>query len=228
MNVIEQMKIKNTLVNNDGKCLCDFQVSTKMVNNLLVKDTMLKELAGDPAVVTHQTKSKIEFMVRFFESKLKYKKILDVGQRSPLTQALEQHFQVKIDSTEGDLDEQFDIPGRCYDVIIYSHTIEHQLSPLYTLQCLREVLHADGTIYIVVPDREVAGLSKILWSKGHYHEIDRYRMGLLIKRAHMFIHKTHRYKSWRNPMFYTKGIRPLLRLFFEFDLVYEIKLYSRD
>lgn len=61
---------------------------------------------------------------------------------------------------------------------------------------------------------------KLLWTKGHYHEIDDYRFNLLAKRAGLKIIGKTKEKAWRNWTEYIKGIRPFYRLLREFDVIY--------
>jgi SAM-dependent methyltransferase len=144
--------------------------------------------------------------------------ILDIGQRSPLTDAIEERLKVKLDNTTGDLDFSFSAPKKSYDVIIYSHTIEHQFNPLYTLVEIYKLLKDDGTLFIMLPER-----GKLLWDKGHYHEIDAYRFKELVERAHFKIIRKDNHRPWRTPFFYLTGLRPLLRLFLEFNANYVLK-----
>ena len=183
---------------------------------------MLKQLTNDPYVgyLSKQTRTRIDQTIDYFRGKINSDmSILDVGQRSPLTSFLESKFNVKIDNTKGDLDDYFKIPGKIYDVIIYSHTIEHQFNPLHTLQILKKCMGVKSRLYIMIPER-----GKLLWTKGHYHEIDDYRMRLLIERAGMKIISKKRYKVWRHWTQYLTGIRTLYRLFREFNVHYEVML----
>lgn len=181
---------------------------------------LLKELAKDPTKnLNYQGKSALKRKLKYFGDKIQTShKILDVGQRNLLTVGLEKEHNVKIDSTSGDLDVDFEIPSKDYDVIIYSHTIEHQFNPLYTLLELKKVLKIEGLLYILLPER-----GKLLWTPGHYHEIDDYRMKLLFKRSGFIIKDKYKEKAWRSWTEYIKGIRPLYRLFREFDVTYVVK-----
>ena len=145
-------------------------------------------------------------------------KILDVGQCSPLKLYLESYLNVKMDSTRGDLDSYFAIPSDEYNIIIFSHTIEHIFDPLQCLLRLKAHLKPGGIMYILLPDR-----GKLLWTKGHYHEINGYSMSLLLKRAGLKILSKTRYKPWRTWWHYLTGFRPILRLFFEFYAIYEVR-----
>jgi SAM-dependent methyltransferase len=144
--------------------------------------------------------------------------ILDIGQRSPLTDVIENALNVKVDNTTGDLDFEFTAPKSTYDVIIYSHTIEHQFNPLYTLVELYKLLKDSGTLFIMLPER-----GKLLWDKGHYHEIDAYRFKELVERAGFKIIRKDNQRPWRNPFFYLTGLRPFLRLFLERNANYILK-----
>lgn len=144
--------------------------------------------------------------------------ILDIGQRSPLTDSIEKALNIKLDNTEGDLDFAFTAPKNKYDVIIYSHTIEHQFNPLLTLVEIHKILKDEGTLFIMLPER-----GKLLWDKGHYHEIDAYRFKELVERAGFKIIKKENHRPWRNPLFYLTGFRPFLRLFLEHNANYILK-----
>lgn len=65
---------------------------------------------------------------------------------------------------------------------------------------------------------------KLLWTKGHYHEIDDYRFKLLTKRVGFTIVSKTKEKAWRKWTEYLKGVRPFYRLFREFDVIYALKI----
>jgi hypothetical protein len=166
-----------------------------------------------------KTKLRHRYTLKYLKNKIKSTDtILDIGQRNPLTDKLQSLVYCKIDNTSGALDTYFSNPSTIYDVIIYSHTIEHQYNPLNTLIQIKEVMDLNTRMFIFLPRR-----TKILWTKYHYHEIDDYRMRLLIDRAGLKIVSSKLFKTWRNPLTYLKGFRMMLRLFLEFDVVYEIK-----
>ena len=148
--------------------------------------------------------------------------ILDVGRYSQSTKEMGQVFGY-IDNTAGDLDIPFIIPKPYYRYIIYSHTIEHQYNPLFTLLELRKVMDRHTRLFIMLPER-----SKLLWINGHFHEIDKYRMGLLIKRAGMQIVSYKRIRCRQRWWFYLTGIRPLIRLFNEYNAYYLIQIDETD
>jgi len=184
---------------------------------------MIKEFNQSPYVVTNHVASTMDSTIKYLIAHVPYwgfgQTMLDVGQRSPLTALIEFYFpQMKVDNTEGDLDT-FGLPETHeYDLVLYSHTIEHQFNPLHTLLELKKVLRHEGRIFIALPQKP-----QLLWWSGHYHEIDDYRMRMLLKRAGYEVVTYDRRKEWRSPWFYLSGIRPFLRLFFERHGYYEVK-----
>lgn len=138
--------------------------------------------------------------------------ILDIGPRNPLSDAIEEKLGLKVVNTYGDLDCDFLIPPKTFKFILYSHTIEHQFNPLFTLLELKE--HLSGNMLIIIPSRP-----KILWSKGHYHEIDHYRMKMLLKRAGYRIVNYQKIKFWREWWQYL-SLRGIMRLLFEYNSYY--------
>ena len=167
---------------------------------------------------TRQYQSHLKKTLEYFKGKLKSRMVvLDIGSDNPLSRAIRHKFKCYVLNTDGDLDENFFIPNYQYDAIIYSHTIEHQFNPLNTLLRIKQHMKPDSKLYILLPDR-----GKMLWCKGHFHEIDEYRMGLLAKRSGFSIVSKTKQKVWRDWWFYFTGIRPLMRLLFEYHAVYEL------
>lgn len=157
-------------------------------------------------------------MINFFNRKL-YGKILDIGCKNPLEEKLINEYNVVIDNTDNvDLDIFFfNYPER-YDVVLCLDVLEHLFNPLHCLLEIEKVMKASGSLYVGLPRR-----GKLLWANGHFHEIDDYRFKLLCKRAGFEIVNKEKYKVWRDPLFYLTGIKPLLRLFLEYGVVYQLK-----
>ena len=144
--------------------------------------------------------------------------VLDIGRQSPSTEAIREKFRIPVTNTEGDLDVQFGFPSLPYTDILYLRTLNHQFNPLYTLLKIKDEAMSDFTkLYILVPSR-----GKLLWDKGCYHEVDHYRMCQLLKRAGLKIREYERVKVHRHWSFYFKGVRPLLKLFFEYNAFYVV------
>ena len=103
---------------------------------------MLNELAKNPFKNRNfQGQNALKRKLKYFRNLINQnQRVLDVGGRNPLTEALESEHNIKIDNTTGDLDLHFKTPYNNYDIIIYSHTIEHQFNPLFTLLELKNVL----------------------------------------------------------------------------------------
>lgn len=190
-----------------------------------MKDISLSELTRNPYDADNeQSKNQLKQLGEYLTGKINSnQKILDIGRRSPATDYLEKFFNVKVENTDGDLD----LPGflntdSVFDVIIFSHTIEHLFAPLNTLLELKKYMHSGGKdsyLYIILPSRP-----KFLWSKQHFHEIDNYRMKLLLERAGFEVLEYSRLKMERGFFDYIRGIRMFLRLFFEFNAYYKCKI----
>lgn len=116
-------------------------------------------------------------------------KILDIGERNPLTTRLEGRNGVVIDNTDFDLDECEWLSRPVYDVIIMSHVIEHLFNPLRVLQGLKSIMKDNGTLYVIAP-------IKPYWitpAKCHFHEMDHRNFKRLIARAGFKIDNWHEY-----------------------------------
>ncbi len=157
--------------------------------------------------------------------------VLDIGRLSPLTEEIKKNILTgkgEIFNTDGDLDIDFFIPesknaNKKFDIIIFSHTIEHLFNPLYSLLRIKEVMDENSKLYVILPQRP-----KFLWTKGHFHEIDDYRMKLLIERAELDIVSIENKRYCRAFYEYFKGIRPFFRMFLEKNGYYELKLKANS
>jgi hypothetical protein len=180
-----------------------------------------------PSEDNYEMMGNIETTLQYLESRIKtHDYILDVGEISPLSKAISAKFGAFVFNTSGDLDfDNFCVPlpdSRVFNAIIYSHTIEHQFNPLTTLVRLRKLMQyaydQEKTLcflYIMLPRR-----GKLLWATGHYHEIDDYRMRLLLKRAGINVLSLELFKHRRRWWKYFTGIRMILRYFFEYNAYY--------
>jgi len=182
---------------------------------------MIPELAQTPYQITPQLEDAMSTTVKYLNRKVRpHSTMLDVGQVNPLTEILlNGNLKPEITNTEGDLDV-FNLDDSVkYDYILYSHTIEHQFNPLHTLLELKKVMTDKTLMFIILPRR-----GKLLWCKGHFHEIDAYRMDLLLERAGLDVVSLEMHKAWRPWYFYLTGFKPLLRLFLEYNAYYEVRL----
>ena len=69
--------------------------------------------------------------LEFLPGKLRDIEVLDMGDRTPITEALEKKCDCRISNTEGDLDF-LELSGQ-YNVVISFEVLEHLLNPLYNL-----------------------------------------------------------------------------------------------
>ena len=148
-----------------------------------------------------------EIIVEFFKDKLTGK-ILDIGEKNPLTVKLERKYGVEIDNTREDLDCTLSLHLGGYDTIICSHVIEHLFNPLLFLWHTKRILNEGGRIYIIAP-------VKPYWitpARCHFHEMDDERMKALLSRAGLKIVDWQRYSV---PIKWTLSIRNWLRRFYK-------------
>lgn len=187
---------------------------------------MISELARPAGYEPQRSKQIINIIQNHIMRDYVIYKILDVGEYNGITNDIENCYnkhmkEIIVDNTKGDLDGDFVIPNKDYDIILMSHIIEHIFNPLHALLKLKEVLSDMGIMIIALPQRP-----KFLWWDGHYHEIDHYRMKLLLKRAGLKIVNYEKHRVWRKPLSYLLGIRPLIRLFFKTNSVYKVSKRS--
>jgi len=181
---------------------------------------MIKEFSKPQTLVTTQTRCHFKNMLRYLHGKINVNsKVLDVGNHNLLTKKIKEYFKIPIYNTEGDLDNDFILPKVDYDFIIFSHTLEHLFNPLHTLNYLKCVMTPKTLMIIAIPYRPCW-----LRDKGHFHEMDEYLFKYLMKRAGLRIVDRKKYKIWRKWWFYFTGIRPLLRLLFEYNIIYTVKI----
>jgi SAM-dependent methyltransferase len=144
-------------------------------------------------------------------------KVLDIGERNPLTERLEESNGVKIHNTEGDLnsDWNWDVIRfyEFYDIVIMSHVIEHLYNPLLVLRTIKSELKNNGYLYIIAP-------IKPYWitpARCHFHEMDRRNFTRLITEAGFSVVDWSEYSV---PIAFRWSIRNWLRrLYKEYSIV---------
>ena len=146
----------------------------------------------------------------------KFKKGLDIGEKSPLTDMLEEFYSIKFQNTNVDLDLEI-LTGN-YDIVTSFEVIEHLYNPLFNLLEIRKILNDDGVLYLSTPLYKPG----FLWSPNHFHEMKRESIINLFKKANFEIIREHTFKIHPNT-FYLKGFRPFLRLFFERVQIFELR-----
>ena len=140
---------------------------------------------------------------------------LDIGDKSPMTEQLEQYFNCKFNNTNIDLDFD-DLCGK-YEIVTAFEIIEHLFNPLHFLIQVKNILNENGTLYLSTPK----GKPYFLWSEDHYHEMREDRLRALIDRAGFSIIRKKEIRI--HPLkFYFTGFRPLLRFFYDKHLLMEL------
>jgi SAM-dependent methyltransferase len=141
------------------------------------------------------------------------RRILDIGERNPLTVRLEGRNGVRIENTNVELDYAVLIATGDYDIIICSHVIEHLMNPLFFLKGLTWLMKDDSILYIVAP-------IKPYWitpAKCHFHEMDFRNFNKLIEKAGL---RVVDWKEYSVPIPFKFSIRNWLRrLYNEYSIV---------
>ena len=141
---------------------------------------------------------------------------LDIGDKSPLTEAMEDYFSIQFSNTNVDLDIE-PLNGK-YDIITSFEVIEHLYNPLFNLLEIHKVLNENGIFYLSTPLFKPS----FLWSPNHFHEMQKASIINLFNRAGFRIEREDKFKI--HPIsFYLKGFRPLMRLFFERVQIFELR-----
>jgi len=165
-----------------------------------------------------QSRSRRKRLIKHFAFKL-MGNILDIGCDNPLRHELCDKYNLSIDGTGNtDLDTE-NLKVKFYSTVLCLDVIEHLFNPLHCLIEIKRVMYNNTKLYVGLPSR-----GKLLWAKGHFHEIDSYRFNLLCKKAGFKIVHKMKYKVWRHPLSYFTGIRMFLRLFFEYGIIYELEI----
>ena len=142
---------------------------------------------------------------------------LDIGDRTPLTDQLEAHYNCPFSNTTIDLDEE-GLTGE-YDVVTAMEVIEHLFNPLHLLKEISGVLKEGGKLYLSTPKAK----PHFLWSKDHFHEMNEQSLMSLINRAGFKMIRKDEIRI--QPLsFYFSGIRPLFRLIYERHWLMELEL----
>lgn len=137
--------------------------------------------------------------------------ILDIGENNPFKIELEKLLNVKIDSTNSELNFDYDrIPGK-YNTIFCFEVLEHLFNPLFFLESLKKCLAKNGIIYLSTPRNGCTGLR---WYYRHFNEIPDKQIKWLFDRAGLEIIKTQRirfHEHWWELWNGGIGLRPILK-----------------
>lgn len=135
---------------------------------------------------------------------------LDIGDRTPVTPMLEAHFGCRFDNTTVDLDTE-PLAG-LYPVVTAFEVLEHLFNPLHLLLEIRKVLDPSPSsrLFLSTPGWKPA----FLQSPEHFHEMTERSFSALLSRAGFTVIRSEAF-GIRSPLFCLRGVRPLLRCFFE-------------
>ena len=161
------------------------------------------------------TKIRWEKSLNFLGDLNNVKTALDIGDRTGLTEMMEDKYGVKFDNTQGDLDK-IELKGN-YDLVTSFEVLEHLFNPLFNLEQINNVLNKNGCLILSTP----LAKPSFLWAKKHFHEMSKRSIYALFESAGFKILR-HGYFRVHPFLFYTSGIRPLMRLFLDKIQIYEL------
>ena len=178
------------------------------------KNKIDKEYANKPA-----TKIRWDKTLEFMGSGKNIKSALDIGDRTGLTEMMEDKYGVKFDNTQGDLDK-IELKGS-YDLVTSFEVLEHLFNPLFNLVQIKNILNPNGRLILSTP----LAKPRILWSEEHFHEMSKNSIQALFEAAGLKVLRENHFRVY--PVtFYFKGIRPLLRLIYDKIQIYELVPFS--
>jgi len=132
-------------------------------------------------------------------------KILHLGE-APL---FKKDLGIDFDETIGDLDI-IKLEENNYDTVFMFEIAEHLFNPLFVLLNVRKTLKDGGVLYLSTPRRPFFLRNK----NHHFHEYQDKSLENLLERAGFKITKTRLFRT-RSLASGFRGLRPLLRVFFE-------------
>ncbi len=141
---------------------------------------------------------------------------LDLGERTPFTALLEEHFGCPFENTSVDLDSET-LSGS-FGVATAFEVLEHLFNPLHALLELKRLLaDEDARLFVSMPLWKPSYLA----SPDHFHEMTRREALLLFRRAGFAVLRSAEFRI-RQPLFYLTGVKPLLRAWYEKVKIYEL------
>ena len=178
------------------------------------KNKIDKDYANKPA-----TKIRWDKTLEFMGMSQKFKSALDIGDRTGLTEMMENEYSISFDNTKGDLDS-LELKGK-YDLVTSFEVLEHLFNPLFNLVQIKNILNPNGRLILSTP----LAKPRILWSEEHFHEMSKNSIQALFEAAGLKVLRENHFRVY--PVtFYFKGIRPLLRLIYDKIQIYELVPFS--
>ena len=141
---------------------------------------------------------------------------LDLGERTPLTGMLEELFGAPFTNTQVDLDLER-LEGE-YKVVTAFEVLEHLYNPLHALLEVKGVLRGEGArLFVSMPLHK----PEFLASPDHFHEMSGAAAHALFQRAGFRVVRKGEFRI-RQPWFYCRGVKPLLRAWYVKVQIYEL------
>ena len=161
------------------------------------------------------TKIRWKKTLEFIGNNSNFKIALDIGDRTGLTEMMENEYGVNFENTKGDLDN-LELRGN-YDLVTSFEVLEHLFNPLFHLVQIKNVLNPDGRLILSTP----LAKPRLLWSKEHFHEMSKQSIQALFEAAGFKVLRENFFRVY--PVtFYFRGFRPLLRLIYDKIQIYEL------
>jgi SAM-dependent methyltransferase len=183
--------------------------------NELFRTQIDEAYLSDPAHRVRWRKT-IDFVSRSLPFERACSPGLDLGDRTPLTESLEQLFGCPFESTAIDLD--VDRLSGSFSVVTAFEVLEHLYNPLHLLLEVRRILAGEGgRLFVSMPLAKPAFLE----SPDHFHEMSRKAALSLFERAGFRVERSGEFRI-RHPLFYLTGVKPLLRAWYEKVQIYEL------
>ena len=159
--------------------------------------------------------NRLKFTTRFVMQELKTaNNILDIGDESRIGISLSEFYRCDYIHTIGDLDAEWKPTSiKEFDVVFCFEVLEHLLNPLLFLRTLKKYIGNETKVFISTPHRPCILRSKdVHWKEFSLEEFN-YLLDLAGYKDITF--KLEKFKKY--PLDYFKGVRPLIRLFADYD-----------
>jgi len=146
-------------------------------------------------------------------------KCADISEENIKMEYIKNHFNIEVDQIiAGDLN--FDKLTGQYDTIFCFEILEHLQNPLWFMKQLKSILKPRGKIFLSMPGRP-----SYLWGKYHFHEMmPNHFYKWILAPLGMKYNRKQSFKIVTSALpFYFSGVRPIIRLFYNYSIIYEIQ-----
>jgi len=161
--------------------------------------------------------------IRLFKKIIKFVessgKCAEIGKENIKMNYIKNYLGIKITQVDAQ-DFNFNILKGSYDTIFCFEILEHLQNPLWFMAQLKSILKHRGIIYLSMPCRP-----KLFWSKYHFFEMHpkHFQKWILNPLDLKIIKKKKIFFSFDGIGWHLIGIRPLLRLFYNYTIIYKIQ-----